>query len=72
MDVAKFIRILGYIAYVILWSPVIMLIAVIGPIWMAIICIRAEIPVINGWQAIYQGFKSGITHDMNFIETGEW
>ena len=72
MDVAKVIRILGYIVYVALWSPVILLIAVIAPIWVTVMCINADLPVIYGFRVLGQAFKGSIAHDMKFIETGVW
>lgn len=68
MTVEKFIRILGYIVYVALWSPVIVLIAIVLPIWVAIKTKSLSLT----WTLIRDGFKYGINHDMNFIKTGVW
>ena len=72
MDVAKIIRILGYIVYTSLWMPVILLVAVIAPIWVTFMCIRDEMPVSTGWHWMCQAIKGSIAHDMNFIKTGVW
>ena len=72
MDVAKVIRILGYIVYTALWMPVILLIAVIWPIWVMAICIQNDLPVSSGWRWMGQGLKGSIAHDVNFIKTGIW
>ena len=72
MDVAKFIRILGYIVYTILWSPVIVLIAVALPIWAIATCVKYDFPMSYAWKWLKEGFWYGVGHDMNFIKTGEW
>lgn len=72
MDVAKVIRTLGYIVYVALWSPVILLIAMFLPIWAMAICIQSDLPVSSGLIWIGQALKASIAHDMNFLKTGIW
>lgn len=68
MTVDKFIRILGYIVYVALWSPVIVLAMIILPIW--VMCMFKSIP--EGWAVYKMALKTGINHDMEFIKTGVW
>ena len=68
MTVEKFIRILGYIVYAALWSPVIVLILIIGPIWTLI---KTKSLWLTRTLA-KDGLKAGIAHDMHFIKTGEW
>lgn len=68
MNVEKFIRILGYIVYVALWSPVIVLLMVILPIW--VMCMCKSIP--NGWVMYKKALKYGFEHDAEFIKTGVW
>lgn len=68
MTVEKFIRILGYIVYVALWSPVIVLCLIVLPI-MCMIMYRS-IP--EGFAASMTALKFGIQHDMEFIRTGVW
>lgn len=68
MTVDKFIRILGYIIYVALWSPVIVLIAILLPIWVLIKTKSLSLM----WMLIKDGTKTGIRHDMEFINTGVW
>ncbi len=68
MTVEKFIRILGYIVYVALWSPVIVLILIVLPIW---VLIKTESLSLT-WQLLKNGLKTGIHHDMEFIKTGVW
>ena len=68
MTVEKFIRILGYIVYVALWSPVIVLIMVIMPIWMLIKSKSLSFT----WMLVKDGLKTGIRHDREFIKTGVW
>lgn len=68
MTVEKFIRILGYIVYVALWSPVIVLIMVIMPIWMLIKSKSLSFT----WMLVKDGLKTGFRHDREFIKTGVW
>lgn len=68
MTVEKFIRILGYIVYVALWSPVIVLIAIMLPVWMLIK--TKSLPLTR--LLLADGVKTGIRHDMEFIRTGVW
>lgn len=68
MTVEKFIRILGYVVYSALWLPVIILLAIVLPIWLLILTksIKAT------WKMVKYGLKAGIRHDMEFIKTGVW
>lgn len=68
MTVEKFIRILGYIAYVVLWSPVIVLSLIVLPLWLAYK--TKSIPLTAS--VIEYGLKAGMNHDKKFIETGVW
>ena len=68
MTVEKFIRILGYIVYVALWSPVIVLCLIILPIW--VMCLYKSIP--EGWAAYKVALKNNFKHDAEFIRTGVW
>ena len=68
MTVEKFIRILGYVVYVALWSPVIAFIVVALPVWVAIKTKSISLT----WMLIKDGLKTGIRHDMEFIKTGVW
>lgn len=68
MTVEKFIRILGYVVYVALWSPVIVLIAIALPVWVAIKTKSLSFT----WMLLKNGLKTGIRHDMEFINTGVW
>lgn len=68
MFVEKFIRILGYIAYVALWAPVIVLTLIVIPLWVA--AKTRSIPVAG--VVIDYGLKAGLNHDRKFIETGVW
>lgn len=68
MTVEKFIRILGYMVYTMLWSPVIILGLIIMPV-VFMIMFRS---VTDGLLVYKQGLKSSILHDMKFIETGVW
>lgn len=68
MNVEKFIRTLGYIVYVALWLPVIVLGMIFLPVWVAI----KFKSVSFAWMLMKDGLKTGMRHDMNFIKTGVW
>ena len=68
MTVEKFIRILGYIVYTALCSPIIVLGLIVLPIVTMIMF--KSIP--EGWRVFKNGLKFGIHHDMEFIKTGVW
>lgn len=68
MTVEKFIRILGYVVYSALWLPVIVLLAIVLPIWVLILTKSIK----HTWMLLKNGLKAGIKHDMEFIKTGVW
>lgn len=72
LNVEKVVRVLGYIIYTILWSPIIIVGLVVVPIvyiaW-GIRCGRRLKVIVNDLIRIH---KAAIEHDMNFIKTGEW
>lgn len=68
MTVEKFIRILGYIVYVALWSPVIVLGIIIFPIVFMVMF--RSIP--DGLVMFGMALKTSFKHDMGFINTGVW
>ena len=72
MNVAKIIRILGYIVYTILWSPVIVLCIIGMPIVAAGLCIRSGGTGKEGIAAYKDLLIKSVQHDINFIRTGEW
>lgn len=68
MTVEKFIRILGYIVYTALWSPVIVLGMIILPIVFMIMFKSIK----EGLFVFRSALKYNIHHDMEFIRTGVW
>lgn len=68
MTVEKFIRILGYIVYAALWSPVIVLGLVILPVVFMIMFKSIK----EGLSVYMMALKMNINHDMEFIRTGVW
>lgn len=68
MTVEKFIRILGYVVYAALWSPVIVLGLIVLPI--AYMIVFKSIP--RGLSVYMMALKSGINHDKEFIKSGVW
>lgn len=72
MDVEKFIRILGYIVYVALWSPVIVLILLVAPIVWPIVFMRMGMSFKDCYKLFGYAMKNSILHDVEFIRTGKW
>ena len=72
MTVEKFIRILGYIVYCILWSPVIAVLLLIMPIAWLIVFMRAGMTAKEAMTLYLDTLKLSIQHDMVFIQTGVW
>ena len=68
MTVEKFIRILGYIVYAALWSPVIVLGLIILPVVFMIIFGSIK----EGLSVFTTALRMNIHHDMEFIRTGVW
>lgn len=68
MTVEKFIRILGYIVYTILWSPIVVLGLVILPVAYMIMFGSIK----KGLSVYMMALKNNIRHDMEFINTGVW
>ena len=68
MTVEKFIRILGYIVYTVLWSPVV----VLGLIILPMVYIVLFKSIKNGLSAFMMALKANINHDMEFIRSGVW
>jgi hypothetical protein len=72
MDVTKFIRILGYGVYVLLWLPVILITLVLAPVALLVTKLIIRLPFKVVYEMYLVGLKMGLKHDKNFIETGEW
>jgi hypothetical protein len=72
MNVEKVIRILGYIVYVALWSPIIVLFMLVAPIVLPIIFMRIGMTLEASIKLFVYSLKAGIQHDAEFIRTGKW
>lgn len=72
MDVEKVIRILGYIVYVAVWSPVIVLFMLVAPVVWPIVFMRAGMTFTESINLFMYALKSSIQHDAYFIRTGKW
>lgn len=72
MNVEKIVRVLGYVVYTALWSPVIVLAIVITPIMSIALTIRNGGTLKSCIRDLKNGFMNGLKHDMKFIQTGEW
>lgn len=71
-NVEKFIRILGYIVYVMLWSPVVIIALIILPILALIQGLKIGMTIKQIAEGYWESLKFSIKHDVDFIKTGEW
>lgn len=72
MTVEMFIRILGYILYVALWSPVIVLLLLAMPIAYLVLFKRMGFSIKDALGIYLDALKANIQHDIIFIKTGVW
>ena len=72
INVEKVIRVLGYIVYTIIWSPVIILCLTIIPIVYGANRIKNGEPIKNVVTMYKNALLNGVQHDINFIQTGKW
>lgn len=72
MNVEKFIRTLGYIVYVALWSPVIVLGLLVMPFAWLIGFMRMGCTAKEAMKLYWKAMKKSIRHDIHFIKTGVW
>ena len=72
MNIAKFIRILGYIVWAILWLPITALVLVTTPVWLLIEWVLSEDNpkwiCKYWWRQVTKHLKRGKI----FINEGEW
>ena len=72
MNTAKFIRILGYIVWTILWLPVTVFVLVSAPVWLIVEWVLSEDnPKYIVKYYIRQASKH-LKRGINFINKGEW
>lgn len=72
LNVEKVVRVLGYIMYTILWSPIIIVGLVLVPIVYIAWGIRSGRRLKDIVTDLIRAHKSAVEHDINFIKTGEW
>ena len=72
INVEKVVRVLGYIVYTIIWSPVIILCLTIIPIVYGANYIKNGEPIKNVVTMYKNALLNGVQHDANFIQTGKW
>ena len=72
MNIEKVIRILGYIVYTALWSPLIVLYILIAPIVCVGLSVRTGQSVREAIYKFWDTIKAGFKHDVEFIRTGVW
>ena len=72
MNVEMFIRTLGYIVYVALWSPIVVLILLVTPFVYLVWFKRMGFTTKDAIRFYGEALMSNIRHDMQFIKTGVW
>lgn len=72
LNVEKIVRILGYIMYTILWSPIIIVGLVVVPIVYIAWGIRGGRRIKDIVSDLIRIQKTAVAHDIHFIKTGEW
>lgn len=72
MNVAKFIRILGYIVWVILWSPIIAFVLVASPIYWLVEWVLSEGSPIGIFRYWWRQVTKHLKRGKIFINEGEW
>lgn len=72
MDVKKAMRMFGYIIYVILWLPVIILALVILPITALIKGVKNGMTVTEIAKGYWEAFKFSVKHNAKLINSGKW
>lgn len=72
IDVAKVIRVLGYIVYTALWSPVIVLLLLVLPVVWLVMFMKAGMTMKEAVKLYGLALNASIQHDVNFIKTGIW
>ena len=72
MNVDKIIRVIGYIVYTAIWSPIIILAIVATPIMVLATDVRVGRSIRGSIDGLKNMFIETIQHDMEFIQTGKW
>ena len=72
MNVEKIIRVLGYIVYTALWSPIIVICFIVMPILWLAMGIRMGMSYGEIVTTYAKLMRTSIQHDINFIQTGIW
>lgn len=68
----KVIRVLGYIVYTALLSPIILISIIFMPIVYVIRYTRIGYTVRDAITVYKDTLVNGVKHDINFIKTGKW
>ena len=72
MNIAKFIRVLGYIVFQIFWLPITVLQYTVGPIVAIGLTVKNGKSVKRCWKQITRTLAEDIAHAIAFIRNGEW
>ena len=72
MRAKQAIRMFGYVLYVTLWLPVIIIALIVTPfVWLRVFG-KAGFTFKESAKAWGKTFMAGIRHDIHYIKTGEW
>lgn len=72
MNVAKVIRIIGYLVYTAIWAPILAIYAIGAPIVCLGLCVRAGRSIKECLTDIWKSQVAAFKHDWQFIQTGLW
>ena len=72
LDTGSFIRLLGYIIYMVILLPFIILLIVIAPIRWIVVYFKYGISIAYSAKVLKQTIIEGFKHDVDFIKFGIW
>ena len=72
INVPKVIRVMGYIVYNILWSPIIIAYLLLGPILVLGMTVRNGGETKNVINDYVTTVRDHVKHDIAFLNTGNW
>ena len=72
MDTGSFIRFLGYIIYIAVLLPFIILLIVMAPIRWIVVYFKYGLSIAHSTKVLKQTIIEGFKHDVDFIKFGIW
>ena len=72
LDTGSFIRFLGYIIYIAVLLPFIILLIVMAPIRWIVVYFKYGLSIAHSAKVLKQTIIEGFKHDVDFIKFGIW